>query len=399
MKIAMLLDNPFTEKLPYPKRVYYEAKSLVNLGHDVTIYCKNELDLNLPKDEVMDGIVIRRYFDYFLGTSVLIDKYLDAHIKLYNSIKEEYDVYHCHDTNTWPIGYILSKRDNAKFICETHEYFPDFICKEWHIENILKYELSKKLVLARGNYIRMADKVVVVSQPTGDKLKELYKLQNEPVIIYNTRPLKHKVHSDKNYEIDNIVRKKYSIQDNVKILMFQGIVEVSRGIDVLVKIMKYINNAVLIIAGVDRNNYADELKNIAINEGILDKVIFTGFMPSDELLEYSMCADVLLYFGKPLVENMELTIPNKFFDYILVGKPMIVSDLYSLKQIVEKYEIGEIIDIHNVNIQNISSVVNNFLNNDEKIKEYKCNLEYARKVFSWEEQEKKLFKMYDELNL
>ena len=61
--------------------------------------------------------------------------------------------------------------------------------------------------------------------------------------------------------------------------------------------------------------------------GVEDKIIFTGFMPSDDLFVYSSYADFLVYFGKKSVVNMDLTIPNKFFDYIMVGKPIICSNL------------------------------------------------------------------------
>ncbi|MCS4465305.1 hypothetical protein JTT01_20250 [Clostridium botulinum] len=46
-----------------------------------------------------------------------------AHFDLINNLSESFDVYHCHDTETWPIGYILAKRDGAKFICDSHEFF------------------------------------------------------------------------------------------------------------------------------------------------------------------------------------------------------------------------------------------------------------------------------------
>lgn len=393
MKIAMLLDNPFTDLMPYPKRVYYEAKSLVDNGHDVTIYCKNEVELNLPIEEVIDKIKIKRYFNFFLGTSVQIHKYLESNINLYNSVAEKYDVYHCHDTNTWPIGYLLSKRDNAKFICETHEFFPDYICKEWHKDNIFKYELSKMLVKARGAYINYADNVITVSKPMSERLYKIYKLKEKPTVLYNTRPIKNLDFC----ESSNELRRKYNIDDSIKILLFQGIIEQARGLDVLIKSMKYVNDSVLIIAGVDRNCYIDELKNIIDENKLNDKIIFTGFMPSDELLKASFQADALIYLGKPLVENMELTIPNKFFDYIMSGKPIIVSDLYALKEIVDLYNIGLCVDIHNIDIESIGNKINELMGDDKQLSVYTRNLENIKRIFSWEEEEKKLLKLYNNL--
>ncbi|MCS4454433.1 glycosyltransferase [Clostridium botulinum] len=119
MKVAMLLDNSFTND----KRVYKEAQTLVKNGFDVTVICKNEIDESLPKEEETEGIKIKRLFKYNLGTTVLVEKNLLAHFDLINNLSESFDVYHCHDTETWPIGYILAKRDGAKFICDSHEFF------------------------------------------------------------------------------------------------------------------------------------------------------------------------------------------------------------------------------------------------------------------------------------
>ena len=107
MRICMLLDNAFN---PIDRRVYRQAKSLVGFGYDVTIVCKKDYDNLLKETEMIDGITIKRYFKCNLGTSVLVDKYLEAHLELMNNLTEKFDIYHCHDTETWPIGYILSKR-------------------------------------------------------------------------------------------------------------------------------------------------------------------------------------------------------------------------------------------------------------------------------------------------
>jgi len=393
----MLLDNPFTEGLPYPKRVYYEAKSLVDNGYDVTIYCKNEKEMNLPKLEVRDGIKIKRIFDYFLGTTVLIDKYLTANINLFNSINDKYDIYHCHDTHTWPIGYMLSNRDNAKFICETHEYFPDYICKEWHDDNF-KYEFTKMLVKARGNYITYADAVITVSEETADELHAIYNLKEKPVNIYNTRPItyinKLEINKDKSV---NILKEEYQIDKKTKILFFQGLIEPSRGLDVAIKLMKYLNDSILVIAGQDRDNYIEELKELSMKVGVEDKIIFTGFMPSDDLFVYSSYADFLVYFGKKSVVNMDLTIPNKFFDYIMVGKPIICSNLKSLEKMINRHKIGLSVDIDNEDIYSIASKIQRYISDESLISEAKENIKNIQNLYSWERQEEKLLNLYESL--
>jgi 1,2-diacylglycerol 3-alpha-glucosyltransferase len=101
-KICMLLDNTLS---PDP-RVQKEAKALSEAGYDVTIYCQKKE--SLPGVESLDGFTIRRAFQYKLGTTTKIKKYIQAHRELWRSIKEKYDIYHCHDVPGRLAGTLLN---------------------------------------------------------------------------------------------------------------------------------------------------------------------------------------------------------------------------------------------------------------------------------------------------
>ena len=383
MKIAMILDNPFTDD----NRVFKEAKSLVNHGYDVTILCKNEPDLTLPVEEVIEGINIKRLFKYNLGTSVLIDYYLQAHFDLYFNLNEHYDIYHCHDSETWPIGYILARRDQAKLIYDSHEYFNDYICEEWYSDSF-KYEFTRFLVKARGNYLSKADGVIVASENISEILREEFKLEEKPTVLYNTRPL-----LDYRFE-KNRLREKYSISEEYKIILYQGIVKPVRGVDIAIKAMKHVQEGVFVVAGGGGDGYIEELKELAVECEVADRVIFTGFIPSDQLLEYSFCADIMVFFGQPVTKNMEYCSPNKLFDCIIAEKPIIVGDLWSLRDIVEKYRIGEVVDIHNIDVKKIATIINKLIHNPELCNLYAANAQKIKNQFSWEKQEEKLLELY-----
>lgn len=393
----MILDSPFTEGKPYPKRVYYEAKSLVDNGYDVTIYCKNEKDMDIPKFEIRDGIKINRCFDYFLGTTVLADKYLTAHFDLMNSITEKYDIYHCHDPNTWPIGYILSQRDNAKFICETHEFFPDYICEDWYMDKF-KYDITKMLVKARGDYFRYGDKTIAVSEDMADELHKTLNLRERPTVIYNTRPKKFINQSQCNdTNKKNYLRYTYGIDENTNILLFQGILHKLIGIDVAIDITRYLDDCVLLIVGDNLGDYGSELNELVQKNNLDDKVIFTGYKPSEELFMYSTYADYLIYFGRKIVRNIDLTIPNKFFDYLIAGKPIISSNLKAVSKLVNQNNIGICLDIENTSTINLAKEISLYINNKELTNLAKSNMKNIQESYTWEKQEEKLLALYKDL--
>lgn len=383
-KVAMLLDNPFVNDA----RVYKEAKSLVDNGFEVTIYCQESQDV--PEEEKKDGILIKRVFPFYLGTTLLIDKYLRSHLSLFGAVKNQYDIFHCHDTETWPIGYILAKDMGAKFICDSHEYFPDYICREWHSDPF-KHELTRNLVKARGEYIREADAVIVVSEEIAAALHKEYSLSRRPTVIYNTRPYSD-VPAGK-----NLVREKYKIDDSTRIILFQGTIEPSRGVDIAIRTLPYVRDSVLVILGDGRREYLDELRLMANDLGIGQRVIFAGPVPHEELLLYSGFGDVLVYFGRPLLTNLEYSMPNKFFDYIFAERPMVIGDLISMKKMVETCGLGAVVNIHDIDYKEIGDTVNRLLDNKTLQQKYIANIRRCKPLLSWEEQEQKLLKLYETL--
>lgn len=388
MKVAILIDNTICCDSPYPRRIVYTAKTLMKKGHDVTIFCKNNYDETLKKEDIFEGIKVKRVFKYYLGTTELIDKYIESHIELFQNIKERFDVYHCIDTMTWPIGYLLSKRDSARFICECLEYFPDYIPKEWHKNNMRKYELTRRLIYARGKYIEYADNVIVVSEEMKERLSSEFNLKSKPIVIYNTRSKE-----DFNNETVLDIREELNIEINKKIILFQGIVEESRGIEYIIRAIKEIDNVVLVIAGVGDKEYIEKLKKLCSEIEVDTRVIFTGFKKSQELFEYTLSADYLIYLPKPVVENINITIPNKFFDYLLSGKPVIFSDILSMRNIINKYNCGMIIKLNDIEKGDFSELKKYFLDVNLQHQHVK-NLNKIKEMFWWEKKENELLSIY-----
>lgn len=382
MKIAMLLDNPLCPD----NRVEKEATTLVKAGHKVTIYCKMQEGLN--NEEWRNGYRIKRVFKYNLGTSTLVDKYLISHIDLINSISEKYHIYHCHDCETWPIGYILSQRDKAKLICDSHEYFPDYIIKENYAEN-MKYKTAKLLGAVRGNYIKHADAVITVSEGFSDSLYKEYNLRQKPIVLYNTRP-----YSQRAKNKSNLLREEFDISSNKNIVFFQGNIESSRGVDSILKSLNKVESDIIfIIAGNCSTNYLDYLKSIAKNNKILDKFRYVGFLDNTKLTQYTASADILVYYPKGEVKNITHGLPNKFFDYVFATKPIILKDLPCFREFMSKYEVGFMCNSEEEIAEHIDKLIKDKNINNQKL----LNCKIAQQEVCWERQEEKLLKLYNKL--
>lgn len=382
-RIAMLSDHQDNQN----PRIWRTAITLAELGYDVTLYCQRTPDSEIY--EYKERVHVKRVFDFKLGTTVLIDKYLTAHFQLRDALlKEEqpFDVFHCHDPETWPIGFIFAKHFNAKFIADSHEYFPDYIEKKYYGNDQIKYKTSVLLSKNRGNYVKEADGLIAVSEGTLKALCDDFNLTCPKTVIYNTRHSSDILQTNKNE-----LRKKLKLDDDIKYMAFAGNVMPDRGIETVIKIVqKMPANYKLIIIG-------DGLlaKDIIKIQQSSDKIIYLGRLSYKELIEYVYVCDAYLYFpnhyGINALKNYKYTIPNKLFDAIFSDIPFFTYDGFAFSELVKKYEVGTVYSI-NENIQNIADDI------VDKI-ESSCFKERAfseaQKAFSWENQKNKLKSLYN----
>ena len=384
-KVCMLLDNPLS---PDP-RVEKEAKTLADAGYDVTIYCQK--DDRVPDFEKKDGYTVHRTFKYKLGTTVKMLKYIQAHHDLWQSIDEKYDIYHCHDVETWPTGYFLAKRDGATLLYDCHEYFPDMIVRG-NYQSVFKYYASKVLFYLRGSlFIRKANRIITVNNLVAKELEKDFQLSHTPVFLYNTR-----YKSDIPLETSNYIRDNYGISDNETILYFHGNLDPSRGIEEIFKITSKLKDVRLVIAGRGSELYLEKLKYLMKEMKIEHKVLFIGFIESNRLLNVAASADILLYFPVEVVKNLTLTTPNKFFDYLFSGKPMVITGLPGIAEFMEKNDLGILISRGMRDTDYIAAQINKLIADKELyiklVKEYQI----AREKACWENEATKLLKLYNE---
>lgn len=221
-------------------------------------------------------------------------------------------------------------------------------------------------------FIHHVDLVLTTGEMDSEFLQKFYVITNT-LVLRNLPKLK----SPKE-KID--LREKLSLTPGTKILLYQGVLLDGRGVELVIKNLHKINNTVFAILGAGEKREKWEKLSEEIN--VKDRVFFLGNISQDRLINYTASADI----GICLIENISISyyhaLPNKLFEYIMAGLPVISSALPQMKKIVEDYKVGECIDLDKG--LNISAVINSMLDNEDKLKLYKANCAEAAKELNWD---------------
>jgi len=372
-KITSIVLNNFKND----SRVLKENISLQKAGYDVKVVALHEEPLK-EYDEVQN-IPVHRVKLKSRGWSkqklIQLIKYFEFIYKVVMQYKRS-DIIHCNDLNSLPIGVIIKIffNKNAKIVYDAHEYETEL--------NGLKGVQKKLVKWLEKRLIKYADKVITVSDAIADEYVKLYDIE-KPALVLNTPPYKE-------IEKKNIFRETLGIKENQTIFLYQGGLSKGRGIEILLEAFKTIDNenAVIVLMGYGPlenliKETSKEHKNIYFHQAVSPHV----------LLDYTSSAD----FGISTIEDTCLSyrycLPNKMFEYLMAEIPVIVSNLYEMKRLVETNKIGTVAKENSPD--GLKEAIEKAVKLD-KI-ELKTNIQKLKTIYNWEEQEKVLIKLYEEL--
>ncbi|OFX96041.1 MAG: hypothetical protein A2X06_00475 [Bacteroidetes bacterium GWC2_40_22] len=204
-----------------------------------------------------------------------------------------------------------------------------------------------------------------------------------PVVIRNLSPS-----SD---SLSPFTRKELGIRDGHLLLILQGGgINIDKGGEELIDAVDLTENVSLIIAG--SGDVIPLLKEKVNRLGLSERIKFFPRMPWDELIRISMSADAGLCLEKDTNNNYRYSLPNKLFDYISAGIPVIAGNLPEIRKIVESYNCGLIIPA--ITPEEISKAIIELRDNHELRNRLKQNSANASLILNWENERKKVIVLY-----
>ncbi|MFI5164230.1 MAG: glycosyltransferase [Bacteroidia bacterium] len=369
-KIILSVTNDLTSE----QRVHKVCLFLLHHGSEVTLVGR-EKRKNLPLEK--RSYKTKRMFLFFETGPLFYAEY-NFRLFFYLLFHRAY-ILVSNDLDTLPANYIISKLKNCKLVHDSHEYYtgvPELEGRPF-VKKIWKY--FERKIFPGLNYIYTVN----------DSIADLYKKEYgvRPRVVRNFPILIEK----KNIPAKS--KKELNIPENKKIILYQGSVNVDRGLLEAVEAMQYVNGAVLLIVG--DGDVLEKVKAKAKQLDMGEKVIFKNRVPFTELWNYTSHADIGISLDKDTNINYRFSLPNKIFDFVHAGVPVLASDLVEIKKIFLKYEIGVLIENHDP--KHIAEKINFMLRGEEKIKIWKANCLHAARELCWQNEEKILHEIYSPL--
>ncbi|MGE0561866.1 MAG: glycosyltransferase [Flavobacteriales bacterium] len=357
-----------TNDLVTDQRVNRICSSFMDLNYEVLLVGR-KLKNSLPVDRKYKT----RRFNLWFNKGFLF--YANYNLRLFFFLLfSKSTLLWSNDLDTLPANYLVSKLKGVKLIYDSHEYFtevPELVNRP-KIQHI--WQTIEKLIFPK------LKNVVTVSQQIADEYKTNYGVN---ITVIRNLPIKIKEH----YEVRNIKI------DGKKIILYQGWVNEKRGLEPLIEAMQQIENAHLYIIG--DGDIFDKIVQQVLDLKLQDKVTLLGKIPFEFLPHYTHQADLGVSLEENVGLNYKYALPNKLFDYINAGVPVLTADLPEMKKIVSMYKIGE--TISNITPSAIAEKINEILNDNDQLTTYATNCLKAKEELCWENEQQKLYALVNEI--
>lgn len=376
-KIIMLLSNGFA---PDP-RVHQEAKSLVKQGFNLTIIAWDR-EGKMKKYEINDNIKIERIqikSFYSRGTTQAFFLLLFWIRVFFKLIFRDFDIIHCHDFDTLPIGFFIGKLRRKKIIFDAHEKYEDMLGENISI-------LIKKCVSMMEKFlIKYVDVLITV----GEILKDEYIRQGaKNVVVVGNWKLNSEF--DISEEIVSAKKRELGIPQDKIIISFIGWMNEDREIFPLIEAVKK-NNSIFLLLGGDGviiERIKDTIKGY-------NNILFLGFVPSRDIPLYTCISDVIYYGLKENFPIRKYSAPNKLFEALSAGKALLTGDFGEIGKIVKEENCGIILESFT---QSEFEKAFKILLQPDKLSKFKFNAKQAsEKKYNWLNAEKRLIETYSSI--
>jgi glycosyltransferase involved in cell wall biosynthesis len=302
-------------------------------------------------------------------------------VKLFSNAISRFSprIFVAHDLPMLPVAWLASKRCGAKLVYDSHELY---------CEQELPALERRRWVEIESKYVVDCDAVITVNASIARELERRYRIRDVNV-IYNAERCEEEPTKKR------IFNRTFGLAHERKIVLFQGGLYAGRNLEVLIRAMRHLRNPLLNLVLMGDGRLRISLENTVKKLRLSDRVHFHPAVPQKDLLAFSACADAGVIPYQPTCLNNYYCTPNKLFEYIAAGVPIIASDLPEIRNIVTTHRIGLVGDLSTPN--SAAQLIEEFFSDQKLLEGWREQVMQARQHVCWGREMEKIARIFSGL--
>lgn len=232
--------------------------------------------------------------------------------------------FHGHDLNSALVALRAAHDAGAQCVVDYHE---------WHSENVrwnvkadrwTPYPFFEKTVFRLAEWIatRRADSVITVCGSIADQMAKAASVPRSKIKLVRNVP---RLDAEPSKEYPDL-HKQIGVEPSRFLVLYQGGTGKTRLLEPVIRALAYAPNVTLVIRGPSLDWFGDHYRKIAEMAGAADRLILIGPVPSADVVAAARGAHVGIWTLPKLSKNFYFALPNKIFEYLAAGLPVLVAD-------------------------------------------------------------------------
>jgi len=293
------------------------------------------------------------------------------------------DVFLGNDLDVMPAVWLAARIRRKPIVYDTHEYFLGMPELQGRTRVIRVWTRIERLIFPRLRYI----------YTICDSFCELYRKDyGKALRTVRNVPYREFAGMDAPLPADIANR----LPKGKHFLLFQGAgINPERGVEELVMAMEYLNPDRFHLVIIGGGDIFHVIEKMVADLALSDRITILPKVPFEVLRSITREADLGLSLDKPTNINHIYGLPNKIFDYLHSGVPVLVSRLVELEKIVDSYRVGAFIDSHEP--RHIAGRIEEVFRDEERLKVWGRNSGRVRDELNWEREGQVVLEIFEQV--
>ncbi len=367
----------FLGNISHDSRSFKMYNSLINLGYSVRVLCTKEPDEETFESPDIVYIILKSHKKAFT-------KILTFYLKSVSFIpKADADIIIASDFFSLPVAWLISKIRKAKLIYDSRELYSS-------LASLHGRKLKQQLISMFEQFFASKCNAILTVNHT------IYEILSTKFYNVKVQVLRNLPHKKDRSKVFTLPENFFTSSDIL--LVYFGLFHPGRGLKLYFSITEkllaeFFNLKVLLIGkGELKWEIEKEIKKRQFENFVF---IFGPYAPEQYILLPNVKKVIGLCIIEPLSKSYIFSLPNKIFEYIQHQIPFVASDFPEIREIVEKYKVGILVNPEEP--ENILNAIKVLLKDDKLYNELEENCKVALNELNWEVEFEKFHELIESL--